>query len=40
MAGMAVIGLLGLLVERFVFDRIEASTIRKWHRSDPATQNG
>jgi ABC-type nitrate/sulfonate/bicarbonate transport system permease component len=36
MAGMAVIGLLGLLVERFVFDRIEAATIRKWHRSDPS----
>jgi ABC-type nitrate/sulfonate/bicarbonate transport system permease component len=39
MAGMAVIGLLGLLVERFVFDRIEAATIRKWYRADPATNN-
>lgn len=36
MAGMAVIGLLGLLVERFVFDRIEATTIRRWHRADPS----
>jgi ABC-type nitrate/sulfonate/bicarbonate transport system permease component len=39
MAGMAVIGLLGLFVERFVFDRIEAATIRKWHRADPASSN-
>jgi ABC-type nitrate/sulfonate/bicarbonate transport system permease component len=39
MAGMAAIGLLGLFVERFVFDRIEAATTRKWHRAAPAANN-
>ncbi len=32
LAGMAVIGLLGFLVERFAFDRIERLTIGRWRR--------
>lgn len=32
MVGMAVIGILGLLVERFAFDRIERFTIGRWRR--------
>jgi ABC-type nitrate/sulfonate/bicarbonate transport system permease component len=31
-AGMIVVGLLGFLVERFVFDRIERVTLGKWYR--------
>ena len=30
-AGMVVIGVLGFLVERFAFDRLERATIGRWH---------
>jgi ABC-type nitrate/sulfonate/bicarbonate transport system permease component len=33
MAGMAVIGILGFMVERFAFDRIERLTIDRWRRA-------
>jgi ABC-type nitrate/sulfonate/bicarbonate transport system permease component len=33
MAGMAMIGILGFLVERFAFDRIERLTIGRWRKS-------
>jgi ABC-type nitrate/sulfonate/bicarbonate transport system permease component len=32
MAGMAMIGILGFLVERFAFDRIEQLTINRWRQ--------
>jgi len=32
MAGMAMIGILGFLVERFAFDRIEQMTVGRWRR--------
>jgi ABC-type nitrate/sulfonate/bicarbonate transport system permease component len=35
-AGMAVIGILGFLVERFAFDRIERLTIGRWRRISAA----
>ena len=35
-AGMAMIGILGFLVERFAFDRIERMTIGRWRRSGVA----
>ena len=35
-AGMAVIGILGFLVERFAFDRIERMTIGRWRRISAA----
>jgi ABC-type nitrate/sulfonate/bicarbonate transport system permease component len=34
MAGMAMIGILGFLVERFGFDRLERLTIGRWRRSE------
>lgn len=34
MAGMIVIGLLGFLVERFVFDRVELATLGNWYRRE------
>lgn len=34
MAGMGMIGILGFLVERFAFDRIERLTIGRWRRSN------
>ena len=35
-AGMAVIGILGFLVERFAFDRVERLTIGRWRRISAA----
>ena len=35
-AGMAVIGILGFLVERFAFDKIERLTISRWRRVNVA----
>ncbi len=34
LAGMAMIGILGFLVERFAFDRIERLTIGRWRKPD------
>jgi ABC-type nitrate/sulfonate/bicarbonate transport system permease component len=33
LAGMAAIGILGLLVERFAFDRIERVTLGRWRKA-------
>lgn len=34
MTGMVVIGVLGFLVERLVFDQLEKMTVRRWHPSN------
>ena len=39
-AGMIVIGLLGFLVERFVFDRVELATLGSWYRREEGAEIG
>ena len=39
-AGMIVIGLLGFLVERFVFDRVERATLGSWYRREEGAEIG